>query len=725
MQYNTQIMEIAPMQIYSSSLLFSPQSLIFTHFSNKLSWIKHVHSPVKESHWSPRLQKIEKAQAETICSNGTNLLVVPSALKTVQIWDMATGKQIHALNHAGDVQVQQAVFSSDLNHVFTIAGDRFHCWDARSGAVIHNARLRGHDIERFYAISNDGKFVASCKAFGMNEDGRIFIYHTVDGTKLQLSYGDTAHQMGTLKWSNNAKFLAVTTGFTTRIWEVPSGKERLELLNHDDSIRGMPSFSGDSKFIAFPVGEGFEVWDLEIEEKILNISAESSWEVEIVEFSKDSRLIAETRYRRDDNGLTHYHILIWEITSGMKQHELRVNSGDITGIAWSDDGQTLAVAFSEDIELYDLTEHAYWDFNDQKPSAYQAKYSPYLVTFSPDFKLVATAMSYVAVWDTTTGYILQAFDGIDTRDILRLQFSRDGKSIYMYSEVDGLQKWDVASDSLIHKFPASLTTDRKNGTAFSFDGKLFATESKAGDEMLLWNLNKAEKTSHSMTFHKRGLENKHLLAFSQNAKYLVSAEYLAPPKRSSQGFTTYIFTIWNVETGEELWATNVEMQNYNKVLCERCTAWGRKHESIVISNDGATVLFTERARHGMWVLTRAEETRFKICCQYFDPSFDGGSSTHILTQLGCIALDNLIAQADKFAGLSGRACEYHSIVEGYGVSLDRLWITWNGKNVLWLPPDYRLTVRMARSRHCIVMMDSGDNPCILRFSGPPPFAALS
>ncbi|KAL5091219.1 hypothetical protein Trisim1_003192 [Trichoderma cf. simile WF8] len=728
MQYNAQIIEIAPMQIYSSLLLFSPtRSLIFTHFNSKLFWIKRVRNSVKDNYWSPRLQIIENRQAEIMCSSGANLLLVGSSSKTVEIWDMATGKQIRALSHRE--VVHQAVFSGDLNRVLVLAEERFYCWDANSGTVIHNTRIRGFDDEKIWAISNDGKFMASCKGFAVEGDCRVHIYHMSDGTKLQLPFTVVGQSMTRLMWSNDSNFLAVTTGYTTFIWEVPSGKEKLGLVNHDGNMRGIPSFSGDSKLIVFPIEEGFEVWNLDTEEKILNVSTEPSWEVELVEFSKDSRLIAEIRYGKDSNDSSQHNILTWEVATGMKQHELRIGKESIAGIKWSDDGQTLAVAFSDNIELYDLTEHNYWDFNDDtdKPSSYKIGRATKLVAFSPDFNLLATAHRYVAIWDTRTGNIVQAFDKANTHHIVKLQFSQDAKSIYMYSEIDGLQKWDIASDSLIHTFPTSLAKGRMNGIAFSFGENFFASESEAGDEMLLWNLNKAEEVSHSMTYEE-GLENMHLLALSKNAKYLVSAEYLASAKHIHyvSESTTYSFTIWDVETNEKLWAINADIELYKGIiLCVTCSSPSDGQESIVISNDGNTVLFTERARHGTWLLTRGgEKTRLRICCRYFDPSFDMESSdTHILLQLGRVALDNLIAQAKNLTG-PGSSHDYQSIVEGYGVSLDRSWITWNGIKVLWLPPDYRVTRWMARSRYCIVMIDSGDNPCILRFSGPPPFAAL-
>lgn len=41
-----------------------------------------------------------------------------------------------------------------------------------------------------------------------------------------------------------------------------------------------------------------------------------------------------------------------------------------------------------------------------------------------------------------------------------------------------MQKWDIASDSLIHTFPTSLAKGWVNGIVFLFNGKLFASPRK-------------------------------------------------------------------------------------------------------------------------------------------------------------------------------------------------------------------------------------------------------
>jgi WD40 repeat protein len=86
---------------------------------------------------------------------------------------------------------------------------------------------------------------------------------------------------------------------------------------------------------------------------------------------------------------------------------------------------------------------------------------------------------------------------------------------------------------------------------------------------------------------------------------------------------------------------------------------------------------------------------FKVGAPPYSVSFDIASS-HLLTEHGSIKLavpadfDNegsFEAQTGSEVGPESR--EAVMLCCGCGLSLDNSWITWNGNNALWLPPDYR------------------------------------
>jgi hypothetical protein len=67
---------------------------------------------------------------------------------------------------------------------------------------------------------------------------------------------------------------------------------------------------------------------------------------------------------------------------------------------------------------------------------------------------------------------------------------------------------------------------------------------------------------------------------------------------------------------------------------------------------------------------------------------------NLITELGCIALDQ--------SSLPIRTPNWL----GYCVRADRSWITWNGNNVLWLPPEYRVN-SIVRKQTVVIGCASG------------------
>ena len=132
-------------------------------------------------------------------------VVTASEDKTVRLWEVASGKELHVLR-GHESEVYHARFSPDGKWVVTASEDKTaRLWDVASGKALYV--LRGHeDTVRSAQFSPDGKWVvtASSAVFGQDK--------------------------------------------TARLWDVASGKALYVLRGHEDTV-GSAEFSPDGKWV--------------------------------------------------------------------------------------------------------------------------------------------------------------------------------------------------------------------------------------------------------------------------------------------------------------------------------------------------------------------------------------------------------------------------------------------------------------------------------------------
>ncbi len=189
-------------------------------------------------------------------------------------------------------------------------------------------------------------------------------------------------------------------------------------------------------------------------------------------------------------------VRLWDVTSGKIKAILIGHTHDVSSVAFSPDGSTLASggSWDETVRLWDVASGQLKAILTGHSSAVRS------VAFSPDGNTIASGSrdKTVQLWDvaseerktTLTGHS----DSVDS-----VVFSPDGNTLASGSEDKTVRLWDVASGQL--KTVLTGHTEEVRSVAFSPDGNTIASclDGLADNTIILWDLTAAATTPATLS----------------------------------------------------------------------------------------------------------------------------------------------------------------------------------------------------------------------------------
>jgi RNA polymerase sigma factor (sigma-70 family) len=415
------------------------------------------------------------------------------------------------------------------------------------------ARFREKEEMVGIAFSPDGKVLVSGRP-----EGLIRLWDPATGKAVGQIKGHEGRLLA-FAFSPDGKVLASTGGKTVHLWETATGKElrkipcevTFKVQGGISWLRVAPIvFSPDGRLLASVASDhAVHVWEVATGKERLQLGPHAQ-PVDCLAFSPDGKRLISATGGREKGGLVH----LWEVATGKEIRQFPIPAERKERTTWpfaiSPDGNTLAVEGLEEIvrnnpnggktismgykvRLIDLAK------GDERLQLESQPSVIWSVIFSPDSQTVAVAGmdQTITVWDTGTGKQRHRFSGypggMNPAGIQTLAFSPDGKTLASVEAGMAIHLWDLTTGREWR--PESETHHSAiTHVVYAADGRTIASAS-TDHTICLWDA-VTGRLRVKITGHARPV---HVLALSPDGTTLASfAE-------------DQTVRIWNTVTGEQ------------------------------------------------------------------------------------------------------------------------------------------------------------------------------
>ncbi len=293
-------------------------------------------------------------------ARGEQVLLSGSGDATAAAWDLASGKLLYKLEpKAGPIWCVAA--SRDGSQVATAeTKNTVTLWDARTGAQLR--RLTGHqDYVWFVAWSPVDSRLASA-----SQDGTIRIWYGNNGNELAVLAGHRG-SVESVAFSPGGRRL-VSAGYdgTVRLWDLATG-EPLFTFECGSPVMSV-AWSPDGIHVASAgLDRVVSIWDARDGRRLHELHGHPGpvWSVaftpdgsRLASVSADSNIkmyVVRDREKdlRYDSGRGQAFIKLWEVNAGVEVFTLRLPTPEAPSLAFSPEGNLLAVATGSSVRVWD------------------------------------------------------------------------------------------------------------------------------------------------------------------------------------------------------------------------------------------------------------------------------------------------------------------------------------------------------------------------------------
>lgn len=478
-----------------------------------------------------------------------------------------------------------------------------------------------------------------------------------------------------LTLSNDAKLLAILDDPAITVWDLESGKQVQE-FKIQRRRRSETAFSGDSMLLAVTDDTSFQIWELATGKMVKTPRQKYPSRVLL---SQDFKLAA---WKTTDS------ILISNVATGEKIYEL---SSKFHPTHFSNNSSYLVALDTDKIEETPLQ---VWHISSGEEiiryTSRGALYAFRSIAFSDDSKFLAFGElgGNINIWNLEEKAMVRSYRG-HISSVTSIAFSRDA-SFWVSASFDRTVKvWKTDFDSIDRQPQSELGKAYReiNAVALSTDGKLTATMS--GEKITFWSTRQLSHIqsiwqSKDLTLDPLAYNLEHVLAISKDSR-LVARVYIFYEHDDDPHSQSIGMSIWSVDS--ESPATDAfRIGGYSEVVA---VAFSPNAEFLAAAyhvrfhqeKECTIIIWKVESREMVYQRVVPATVPAATRC-FVDDAY-----LYVVTDIQCYRLEeptgDLPEHDDQYLMPTDK------VDIGYSIKSSTDWISWNGKDMIWLPGDFR------------------------------------
>ena len=338
--------------------------------------------------------------------------------KTIRIWNVESGTLDQVLESHGKGVFSVTIAPNGKQLISSSWDSSIKFWDAETAELIETLEFQGYPTAAFSA---DNQLAACCLVDDLDQSESIRIWNLENRSSVyDLGVISDDNTVWTLTFAPNKPHLASDSEYDgIKIWDYVAGVcwKTLSCMEWEDEEMRICSlaYSPDgNRPAAGTSGTTIQLWNPNTGALLQVLKSDGSETTSVV-FSPDGQKLASSAVE----------ILIWDVTTGTLLHALSAHAARVSALCFSLNNTQLASAsFNGTIRIWSMSSLP--EVNDTE------RRSTMSIKFSPDGTLLASrsaGTTLIRLWNTTDGTLTSEIPNANFGGINTYIFSPDSKQL--------------------------------------------------------------------------------------------------------------------------------------------------------------------------------------------------------------------------------------------------------------------------------------------------------